>query len=750
MSLSGQKSKMNSQKINIFDTLLTPKQKNNLLGIYKDYMQLVRGLEYIAQVRGVFHMSGVLMQNLYGEPRFNMPWKFVRVTEFEKQNYIDMVSSNPLSNTDYAYLNLIHTNTAMDSPLPNLTSIPGTYEMINMDMSLPSPVERYILAYPKNATIGDVEILLDGKYNVVYTGSEKDVPIKNLFENRVMNTELRLLMNMVDYFEMHYDELSGGLSREIKNIWASEAMSDFENLALEMLGSFADKTQEVCRQIYGGHQGDDFWKRAEQAGFISSAVAMQDYMNLRHLMRHQFDSLDSLGSFSARATEKNTAMRAKQLESYQRICGKSLFQRYKGYIAILDDLRKVIENTHPDYIIRDSILSSSKFVAKLKDLSKANPHKPLQVEVNYMLGSDKHTAAVKNIRKVVPNAVIVDNIDLESPEFRSLEQDYMQRAKFFRLQNNLENHLMSYCLGYGKNYSRSEAWEYLNRGHILTYGEKQKWSEYCRLRNDLSHNHFDGKLRQRLNEIMPQYIRDVCGLDDRICQKLPVWKMVAKDIYETTRKDGINVRINYATREITLDGKSRSGDNRMSVPSVGAKIHTEEYGNGTGISTAGTEIVSCRLPNGINIDLRKQCITFPDQSKLYLNGHNMNVFKTVDGKLITDKNFYLKNFEEKGRFRRIEPNDTCVIGHHRIGIDKNKRLQVLEYAFENRTRITLNLAGSAINTEIRFSDGTTLKIKADKSSLQHNGKELNYASRKLFASSYDFSGAGFSNSYGGR
>ncbi|MBO6281125.1 MAG: hypothetical protein J6N49_01195 [Alphaproteobacteria bacterium] len=739
---------MPPHKINIFDTLLTPKQKNNLLGIYKDYMQFVRGLEYVAQVRGPYHMSGMLMQSLYGKPIYHMPWHFSRVTEFEKQHYIDMVNAKPRDNTDYAYLSLTHTNTALDSPLPGLTSVPSSYEISNMDMSLPSPVERYLLAYPKGATIGDVEILLDGKYNVTYTGSEKDLPMKDLFENKVMHTELRLLMNMVDYFEAHQQKLERGLTAEVKNIWASEAMADFENLALEMLGSFADKTQEVCRQLYGGRQGDDFWKRAEQAGFISSAVTMQDYINLRHLMRHQFDSLDFLGSFGSRSTEKNKAMRTKQLESYQRICGKPLMQRYKGYIAILDDLRKVIENTHPSYIIREQGLSNNKFVAKLKELVRENPHKTLQIEVNYMLGSDKHRSAIRNIRKVVPNALIADDFTFDTPEFQSMESDYRRRATFFRLQNNLENHLMSYCLGQGKDYNRSEAWEYLSRGKLLTYAEKQKWLQYCMLRNDLSHNHFDQGLRQRLNETMPQYLEDACALDQKIFKYLPEWFMVEKDIFETTRKDGVKVRINYQTREISLNGQVKN--NSSNVQSAGVKVHTDEYANGMGISTAGTEVVSCRLPNGISIDLRKQRIIFPDQSKLYLNGNDMNVFKTHDGKVITDKNFAVSEFEDKGKIRRIGSNDTCIIGHHHITTDRNEKLQTLEYAFDKGRKMTLRLSGSAANTQISFADGTVLKIAAGKSALFHNGKELSYATRKLFADSYGTPGGCGPKGYGSR
>lgn len=737
------------KKINIFDTLLTPKQKKNLLGIYQDYMQLVRGLEYVAQMRGLYHMSGMLMQSLYGEAIYHLPWRFSRVTDFEKKCYIDMVNATPNVNTDYAYLNLIHTNTAMDASLPSLTSIPGNYEMSSMDVSLPSPVERYLLAYPKNATIGDVEILLDGKYNVIYTGNEKDIPIKNLFENRVMHTELRLLMNMVDYFETHQQNLGRGLPAEIKNIWASEAMASFENLALEMLGSFADKTQEVCRQIYGNREGDDFWKRAEQAGFISSAMAMQDYMNLRHLMRHQFDSLDSLGSFGKRSTEKNNAMRAKQLESYQRICGKPLIQRYKGYIAILNDLRKVIENTHPDYIIREHGLSNNKFVAKLKELNKENPQKTLQIEVNYMLGSDKHKAVVKNIRKVIPNIKIVDDIDFDTPEFRSLEKDYMYRATFFKLQHNLENHLISYCLGQGKDYNRSEAWDYINRGHILTYNEKQTWLEYCRLRNDLSHNHFDNDLRQRLNDILPQYLKDVCALDQKIFDYLPEWRMVDKDIYETTRKDGVKVRIDYQTREISLNGKVKNNSSEI-VSATSTKIHTDEYANGMGISLAGTEVVSCRLPNGISIDLRKQRITFPDRSKLYLNGRDINVFNTSDGKIITDKSFYVKEYVEKGRKHRIRPSDTCRIGRHYMTTDRNSKWCGLEYVSDNGHKMKLQISGSATNAQISFVDGTVLKISADRASLSHNGKELMYDTRKEFVGSYNVSTSNVANGYGSR
>ena len=107
-------------------------------------------------------------------------------------------------------------------------------------------------------------------------------------------------MNLVKFYDEQPDLKDKDYFRNFVNIIASEAVAVYENMLLETLNSLADKSHEICQSIYGGRSHDDYLMQAEKDGFIPSAARLQDFLNIRHLMRHQLDTLNSLGKFGAK------------------------------------------------------------------------------------------------------------------------------------------------------------------------------------------------------------------------------------------------------------------------------------------------------------------------------------------------------------------------------------------------------------------------------------------------------------------
>ena len=56
---------------------------------------------------------------------------------------------------------------------------------------------------------------------------------------------------------------------------------------------------------------------------------MQHYMNIRHLMRHQWDSLDGVGKFTPHTNIKNDEVRGAYKKSYALFFDKSMVERVK-------------------------------------------------------------------------------------------------------------------------------------------------------------------------------------------------------------------------------------------------------------------------------------------------------------------------------------------------------------------------------------------------------------------------------------
>lgn len=732
------------QMIDLYSASVTPKQKNSLLAMYEDYLYFVRGMENAMQVSNVANMATWKLMQMYGSIKIEFPWKIEYASRYESQYYEDFVKVKTNQTSHYAYMSLNYTDLNKESKLPKILYIPDGYDVSNIDMELPSPVERYSVAFPTNQKLGDTVFIIDGRFRAAYTQQKNaDMPVAEAMIDDKTHTEFRILMNMVKHFDENPFSDEKAYVRQMTNIIASEAILPYENMLLEALASFADKADETCKSIFGGRSKDEYLKQAEKNGVISSAVVLQEYLDIRHLMRHQLDTLDSLGRFRPEAAVKNKQLRERYLASYRHLCDKTVVGRIKNYVAATDEMRPLIQAMYPNYMVRENSESNTHFMSRVKTFIKENPNVTPLIEVNYPLLSDKRKGLINNISRVAPNARIIDNIDLSDEKFKAMEKDYRIRADFLRNYNVIECQMMSYCfLAAGLDCNNNEAWEQMRRRKFISYADyEDTWKPLRQLRNELSHNHFNMALRSKLNNVIDGFF-DACNqLSERISKQMPQVVHIENGVYESIQRNGKRVKIDYDSRKIDRQKTTDRPNNGINRTKLQKKVHTEEFANGVGISLTGAEIVSCRLPNNFTIDMRRQRIEYPDGAVFYMSGDNINVLQTENSKIFTGKDFKATKFLDHGERRQIRRNDSYIVDvHHQVATDGYGRISRMDFKKSTGKVVRMNFTFSPDATQINFSDGTKLEIKNGKFTLSHAGIELTPATRQKFATGYGSGG----------
>lgn len=731
------------QMIDLYSASVTPKQKNSLLAMYEDYLYFARGMEKAAQNATVPSMATWQLIQMYGSPKIDFPWRIDYTDRHEKQYYEDFVNLSPRQSSHYGYISLNYTDLSKETELPKIMHAPEGYELSSMDMELPSPVERYAVAFPEGQTLGKTAFLVDGRFKASYVYEDKaNMPIKEAFRDDKTQIEFRILVNLFKYFDEQPNLENKEYVRYMMNILASEALAPYEHMLLEALASYADRAQDTCKSLFGGRSKDDYLKQAEKNGVIPSAVVLQEYLDIRHLMRHQLDTLDSLGKFKPEAAAKNKQLRERYLASYRKLCDKSVVGRIKNYIAAIDHMRPLIQALYPNYLVRENSESNTHFMSRVKTFIKENPNVTPLIEVNYPLLSDKRKGLMSNLAKVAPNARVIDNLDISDEKFKAMESDYQKRALFLRVYNMLECQMMNHCLANGFDCNNNEAWEQMRRRKLISYAEYENtWKPLRQLRNELSHNHFNSDLRAKLGATLNTFSEAAGRLNERIIKQMPQMVYVGNGVYEAVQSNGHRVKIDFDTRKIGRQKTADRPNNGFNRTKLQKKVHTEEFANGIGISLTGAEIVSCRLPNKFTIDMRRQRIEYPDGAVFYMSGDNINVLQTENSKIFTGKDFKATKFLDHGERRQIRRNDSYIAdAHHQVATDGYGRISRIDFKKNTGQGVRMNFTFSPDATQINFSDGTKLAIKNGKFTLSHAGIELTPATRQKFVAGYGSGG----------
>lgn len=732
-----------AEQKNKYQILLSPKQINQLTAIYEDYMYSVRQYERSLQMSSVDLLASFRMNQMYHNTAPEFPWKWDFLNSQEKQEFQNMVNDDLSQTYKNSYISLIHTNPADDDNEP-IQAIPDGYNIHVIDRQLPSSVERYIIAYPKDATIGSTNFFIDKLYKATFCKKENaDMPITEFFSDEKNQTEFHILINLISKAREYNYQIEDKYQRIITNLYAAETTAHWENTILELLGSFAEKTHDICHRLYGSAE----LQRAEQDNLIPSADNFRDYIQIRHLMRHQWDTIDDLGYF--RTSTKNVEKRIGYLLSYLNLCDRTIVQRQKAYINVLHQMQHIIHQLEPDRIIRNPSESKNQFIKRLKAFKHEYPDKDLIVELNYPLESDKYKALYKDLQKVFPQIKIREEFIDNQEAFSRMEQDYSRRSWFLSAYHDLECRMMTYCLTRGEDFKNRDAWEYFRNHNLLSPKEALMWDEYKDLRNALSHNYYSPRLRQKLRDVEQEYLKHQNDLETKILELAPESKRLRHGVYLMTHKDGLCVTIDYVNRKIShsiqcpeLQQFKCVGKIDLTDPKY-AKHHkkqpsTETYPNGVEISTANNKIVSFKMPNNISINFEKQRISWSSDVQLHTNAEKFNLLQAGNHKLTTNKDFRVTSFFEGTHSRPIHSGDVCMMGgKHRAFIGDLEYLNAFHYKNSDGNLIKAQIRQSDTGTQIALNNGTKILLHGTDLIVAHKGKVLTYDNRQEFAATYN-------------
>lgn len=784
----------------LYAASLPPRRKQDLLAVYRDYISLVRNLEQVVRRYKPLNLANYQITRLYEGEVIDNPWEVEEISPEARRAYADFIANkSPERGAHYCFVSVNYTSAQLRSEEPGIFSTPEDFAVYSAGNSLPARIERYVAAYEKGETLEDARFVISGRWLMKYNHDAKGKTLADAFADEWIEKRFQ---SMLDVLALLPPEKSRYSEKDVETA-QTEALSSaliapFENVLLSSLAALSEESNGIMRELFGRRAGQNYMAQAESEGLLPSAAAFQDCLNIRHLMHHQWDTLDGIGKFNERETVKNVSVRRRYLDSYCRLCDRPLLERLDSYVGTAKSFAPLVSALNPDLLIRGENESNSKFVARIKEYARANPEAALLVETNYPYGSDKKEALIKNVAKLFPSAAVIDRSGMDIDGFLERVAGYLYRKNYLEVFQQIEYKMSQFCLFNGKNVQPSAAWVYFRNKKMLSAEEAERWAEFKQLRNDLSHKYLDAALSARLEKLCAAFMQAAIILEDRIDAASPVVSLQEGNVYRAVHKDGRIVDIDYVERRIlsvsritdtsaanrspapvsdnaghlrpsaaassrpsesrvpdnsrpsdirnTAEAKThserrmpnRSRPGSSKTPSSSRRPYIEEYPNGISIAVAGTDVVSCRLANGVLVHLQKGRVDAPDGSKLYLNGSE-RCFLTLKGgvKLITDRRFQVLNYIVSGRSVSIAKNETMKFPNgHGISLDNRGFLNCEEFSGTGGAVVRLFYKTDARQPAVRFSDGTAISLSSGGIRVFHSGKELTYRTRKAFAESY--------------
>lgn len=792
---------MNNDKniIDIYAAELSSSEKEHLLMAYYDYVALVCYLEEVFKFQGVNRLA-------YEEATKNKvthiwPWNISAMSDKEKQIYANFVAGQPQNDDEkYCFVSINHTSQRYKDEGAGIIFTPDHFEVVREGNPLPHRVERYVAAYPQEATLATSEFLTDGRFCLCYVGD--DAENKSVSEAFNDETFKRTFLNTLDMLSQYPDDVfitkdflqsqvflekfmypealgNNGLEREslshiinllgndfdnqiyvddslqyrvLNETLASATLAPFENMILDALSILAEESHEVIKKTIGHRAGRNYLAQAEKEKLLASSVNLQDYLNIRHLIRHQWDTLDNVGKVGEHQIIKNASVRQRFLDSYAKLCDKPLNERIKSYFAVRDDFIPLVVRLNPFVFVREKGESNNHLFARIKEYRRRHPDQKIFIETGLHQDKEKRNNFIKNLEKHIGHVEIMDNSTEQLANLGERLNGFQARRRFVEAYSDLEYMVCQYALFSGQSLTPPNAWNWLKKTKFLTPQDFDMWSKYRKIRNTLSHKYTDNELNQKVRATLPDFVRKASVFEDKLFDVMPQVHRIEGSHYRAFHQNGKVVDFDLERRKIL--GVSQGKNIKQKKYSDGAspmkneadagqrrksRTYTEEYPNGTSITLSGTEIQSFRLNNGITLDVNKNYLYYADGVKFYFENPKRlyMIFGKAD-KAILDSDLELIKYIKNGKIVFFGANDCIRVGNNRAFlIGKRENLVEEAWLAPNGQKMYHKYAKKNNEIFIHYSDGTTILIKPSGSRIWHNGEELTYTNRKKFVESYN-------------
>lgn len=732
----------------------TNHQIDELAAIYEDFLFIVRQHENVfnhASTKVLGEKQKDAMRDEKDiDPEFL--WQITPLSPQEKQEYEAFIKDDAWQDENRSYMILRHIKPELDNGYSKVFAIPP-YKSTSINMQLPSALERCSIVYQEDKTLGETEFYIDGMYKATYIGFRNyDTPLAQYIRDEKMISELYVLVGLMEALRQNNNIIDENYEKLEREVFASERVFINETIILELLGLFAERLMTACRKVYIGDKdyyslqdNIDAMTEAKKEGLISSETDFVDYVNIRHFLRHQWDTLDELGAFSTKESQTNKVKRDTFVTSYLKLCDKRVDQRAKAYMNILHQMQRVIRNLCQDRIIRYEDESNGKFVERAKDAFVANPL--ISIEINCAPETKTYQVLKNRIQKFLPAVPIADYYPQDSDRFTKIN-DYVSRTNFLQTFVTVDCMVMRHAQIRGRDLKNKEAWDYMQEIGLLSPEERETWREYARLRNALSHYYYSDNLRKRLSDCEEQYIKDEKIIQDRFAAFGPDVRKLRKDVYEYKHVDGLVVHQDRKHHKILYWNKVEQKEEPAKAPVIKAaaipvkqatnESQKEVYPSGLEIEIANNKIAKVKLPNGVSINFDDFRINWSNSTYWTTNEKKFHVLQMDKSKIVMKNHLGVTEYVQGHNHISVSSGDRwCVDSSHVISFDSECKLT--DFRFKNAK-------GEIIQTKfvrtpeeqnvLIFSDGTMMWLNGSQSQIRHGGKTLTFNNRAEFAATY--------------
>ena len=748
---------MTQEQKEIYPANFTP-MFNDLKAIYDDYLYMVRQHEFWLLSLPKTEFAEELKNRLCPDG-YNFPWKFDVLNEEEKEDFQNFAANNCGGSDNKTYITLQHIKKEEDTYKPAVFNI-SPYIGSVVCMTLPSMVERYKLSYPQGVTLGQTEFHIDGRYKAVYIGEKnKDKLVDDLLNDQTLLTEISLMINMGERLRKNNYVPDDTLENMITEVYTDEWLNAEENNILEVIGTFAEKVKDICNEKYEDNadkkdnQNESVKNmiKAQKEGFLNIPKFFDNYFELRNFIRHQWESLDELEYYMPKKPQEGK--RERREKAYCYLCDKPLFSRLESYLRVLQQMQRIISTINPNYLIRRPFEEYDRFIRRVKATYKQNPAQKLEVEVNYQLGDDHVFNLENDFGEIFSKVKIVESVPGLDNDFVFMinrMEDYKKRSCFLQSFHAVECATIGHCIrrgktcnDRGKNLTVYDALDYLKKIGIITRSECERWKQYGKLRNKLSHRYFSTDLKNSLETVYEQYCEDLQIMQKKMCDASPIATKIREGIFEYQNKDGKIVTLDHINHKIVPNEdrpRQQLTTQAKAMAKSDKKTPIQDYYNGLKFKFDKDKIAEVQLPNGVVIDLKNRSIEWDDKTRWYTNSKEKNVLQTNSSAVWTDKNLNVTKIFINNRPISFCAGDRLLIDyHHSLVLSGNNKIRefIVKNSENNEITAKFNHTTSDASDLISFNDGTKVFLSPrEETTIMHNGKTLRYNTIEEFAKTY--------------
>ena len=685
----------------IVERVSLEENKGNLLAAYSRYSSYVRKIEAYVRERSKISLAGYKFYTEYGkffDEMEQIPWKLSAASDEERKAFDDLLEGCAKNIPEACYISVKYN---FDNPHTKgcFDSLPDGLQTGSDILMFPNLYEYYLAAFEKNAMLRDTPFIIDGRMKIKYNAElfgDGDLTVAEAFDSVDFCEKFKSMLYTATLLDKCKDE-NPRLDLIHNEAFASRFVQPLETIILNAMARNAEISRDIISDIYKSKKSI---RKAEENGLIPSAQNLRNYLKIRHLIHHQCDSLGAYAGFTTSLSETRKNQRNEYLKIYQQLFDKDLFGRLDTYVEIMDDFRPLVQHFYPNFISRKKDESVSKFISRIKDYHRKNPDDNLILELNYDSKNSKSDQMMKNIKKLFPEASIIDNPEVKIETIFGEMENYSRLNTYLHTYQEMENLLGLYSLAHGVSVSTLDSVKLMVQKQDLDKSFYDKIVKIRAKRNKLSHNYFTSEMAEMFTSDTSE-LTDVYTKINSVVAKLPKGTLVEGNIYKFTHPDGKVVNVDFAERKII----------RTDI------VQRLEKNKNKTLETDKTNANTLSLPDGTHINYDSRKMVFADKSILYFNSpqhFSLVINDNISGKnaklLLDLDDFTVKKFIYKGRPIAFTPGD--VLNHvpnYIVRTDRFGRLSSVIHKTQSGVKHTTQFNANK-RPSICLPDGTVLDM----------------------------------------